>query len=88
MIKRSLTGAERLARVPPLPGVTKDGVVVGGEDGARVAPKPVKLKFSDGIRTYFAKLRDFAPQSEGESRSLGKTFFAALCRWRICLPFY
>ena len=33
----SLTGAERLARVPPPPGVAEDGVVVGGQHRAGVA---------------------------------------------------
>ena len=33
----SLTGAERLACVPPPPGVAEDGVVVGGQHRAGVA---------------------------------------------------
>ena len=35
----------------------------------------------------FAKLRDFAPQSEGESRSLGKTFFASPVQGSTMRPF-
>ena len=42
LIKCSLTGAERLARIPPPPGVAEHGVVVGGQDGAGVAPEPRK----------------------------------------------